>query len=167
MLQTLSNSKRHIVFLHTIRPCIFFLPACSLVTRSNFLLSPDGISRGWPLVPNIKFLTPSLSCVNHRWTQYGWKCTKTEKKGEEKNLGQSYSTFTVLLLFWNNLAEGLAQTQKGFSAGWMLKITVIQSYMRTQPWEPVVLVWFTVFIFRIFYPCLKTIKLSLLWYRVD
>lgn len=33
----------------------FFLSSCLLITRSNFLPSPDGNSRGLPLMPSIRF----------------------------------------------------------------------------------------------------------------
>lgn len=59
LLPTVSKWKnRHNVLLHTVNPHIFFRLFAG--HSSNFLLSPDGISRGWPFMPNIKFKTPSL-----------------------------------------------------------------------------------------------------------
>lgn len=80
----------------------FSFPTSLLVIRSNLLLSPDGISRGWLLMPNIKCETPSLSCMNQRWTQYG--CKRTRSKMERKRTPGSPK---VLLSWWNKWTEGV------------------------------------------------------------
>lgn len=62
---------------------------------------------------SIRFETPSLSYVNHRWTQYGWKWTKS-KKERKRVLGCS----TVFLSWWCTWIEEIDM--------WMLKMCHIQ-----------------------------------------
>lgn len=74
---------------------MFFLLLLLLVTHSNFLLSPDGISRGWPIKYQI-WNTKSVLYESEMNTI--WMEVDKIQKGKKKSSGLSNSTSLLMVL---------------------------------------------------------------------
>lgn len=102
------KKKKQNVLLYMMSPkvvCFFGVLLLLLVTHSNFLLSPDGIGWGWPMMPSIKFEKPQVCLVWIR-DEHNMDGTCTKCKMERK---RTLGCPTVLLSWWYKWIEGVLQ----------------------------------------------------------